>query len=255
MFADERQQLIADLARRDGRVVVTTLAAELDVAPETVRRDLDALATQGLVRRVHGGAVPVDETSGSEAPVAQRALEHAEAKTRIARTALSLLPEGRSSIVLDAGTTTAQLAEVLPARSELLVVTNAVPIAARLGVTHPGEVHLLGGRVRGVTQATVGETGVRQLERLRTDVAFLGSDGITVEHGLSTPDQSEASVKRAMHRSARSVVALVDSSKIGRELLHCFARLDDVDVVVTDTGIDARALAALEQTGVRVMTA
>lgn len=254
MFADERQQLIADLARRDGRVVVTALAAELDVAPETVRRDLDALATQGVVRRVHGGAVPVDETSGREAPVAQRALEHAEAKQRIAVAALDLLPEGRSSIVVDAGTTTAQLAEVLPARSELLVVTNSVPIAARLGTTHAGEVHLLGGRVRGVTQATVGETGVRQLERLRTDVAFLGSDGISLHHGLSTPDQSEASVKRAMRRGARSVIALVDSSKIGRELLHSFARLEDLDVLVTDSDIDARAIAAIEQAGVRVVT-
>lgn len=255
MFADERQQLIADQARRDGRVVVTALAAELDVAPETVRRDLDALATQGLVRRVHGGAVPTDETTGHEAPVAQRALEHAEAKQRIARAALDLLPTGRSSIILDAGTTTAQLAEVLPSRAELLVVTNSVPIAARLGSSHAGEVHLLGGRVRGVTQATVGETAVRQLELLRSDVAFLGSDGVGLQHGLSTPDQSEASVKRAMRRSARSVVALVDASKIGRELLHSFSRLQDVDVLVTDSSIDAGAIAAIEQTGVTVVTA
>lgn len=255
MFADERQQLIADLARRDGRVVVTALAAELDVAPETVRRDLDALASQGLVRRVHGGAVPVDETSGREASVDHRAEVSSEAKARIGQAALALIPQGRTSIVLDAGTTTAQLAAVLPARPDLLVVTNSVPISAQLASDHPGEVHLLGGRVRGVTQATVGETGVRQLQRLRTDVAFLGSDGLTVEHGLSTPDQSEASVKRAMRLAARTVVALVDSSKVGRELLYSFARLSDVDVLVTDRDVDVRTVAALEQTGIEVVIA
>ena len=255
MFADERQQRIADLVRRDGRVVVTTLAASLDVATEAVRRDLETLAGLGVVRRVHGGAVRADDTSGREATVDQRSAENAEAKARIAAAALSLLPGGRASVILDAGTTTAQLADQLPARTELVVVTNSVPIAGALADRHPGEVHLLGGRLRHVTQATVGEAAARHLETLRADAVFLGSDGLTIEHGLSTPDQGEASVKRAMRRSARSVNALVDSSKIGRELLHSFARLEDIDVVVTDDGIDPGMLAAIEQAGVRVVTA
>ena len=194
-------------------------------------------------------------TSAREAPVLVRAQVNAEQKTRIARAALTLLPEGRTSVILDAGTTTAALAELLPAREELTVVTNAVPLAAVLGVRHPGEVHLIGGRVRGVTEATVGETAVQALALMRADLAFLGSDGLSPDHGLSTPDSAEASVKRAMVRAAQQTVALVDSSKAGRQLLHRFAELEDIDVLVTDDGIAPDLVSQIEEIGTRVVRA
>ena len=255
MFADERQERILALAHRQGRVVVADLAAQFRVVTETVRRDLDVLEARGELRRVHGGAVPAAETSAREAPVLVRAQVNAEQKTRIARAALTLLPEGRTSVILDAGTTTAALAELLPAREELTVVTNAVPLAAVLGVRHPGEVHLIGGRVRGVTEATVGETAVQALALMRADLAFLGSDGLSPDHGLSTPDSAEASVKRAMVRAAQQTVALVDSSKAGRQLLHRFAELEDIDVLVTDDGIAPDLVSQIEEIGTRVVRA
>lgn len=255
MFADERQHHILALTRRQGRVIVTDLAAEFGVATETIRRDLDAMEARHEVRRVHGGAVPAGETSAREAPVQVRAQANAVQKQRIAQAALTLLPAGNASILLDAGTTTAALAELLPDRADLVVVTNAVPLASLLAQQHSGEVHLVGGRVRGVTQATVGEAAVLTLDQMRVDVAFLGSDGLSLGHGLSTPDSAEASVKRAMLRAAQQSVALVDSSKTGRELLHRFAALDDIDVLVTDDGIDPEVAAMIEDAGTRVVRA
>lgn len=254
MFADERQERILAIARRQGRVVVADLAAEFGVVTETIRRDLDVLETRHEVRRVHGGAVPAGETSAREVTVEVRTRQNSEQKHRIARAALSLVPTGSASIILDAGSTTGALAQVLPARSDLTVVTNAVPLAVLIGAGR-GEVHMIGGRMRGVTEATVGEVAVNTLAQLRCDVAFLGSDGLTLRHGLSTPDSAEASVKRAMVRASQRAVALVDSSKVGRELLHRFADLEDIDVLVTDDGMDPELIRQIEAAGTTVVTA
>ena len=127
------------------------------------------------------------------------------------------------------------------------MITHAVPIAARLA-GHPNvDLHLLPGRVRRTTQAAVGEDTVAALDRLRTDVAFVGTNGVSAGHGLSTPDHSEAAVKRAMVAGAQRVVVLADSDKLGQEHLVRFAGLDEVDVLVTDDGAataDRRGLSA-----------
>ena len=117
-------------------------------------------------------------------------------------------------------------------------MTNAVPIAARLANAPGITVHMLGGRVRGVTQCAVGESAIRKLADLRVDVAFLGTNGITPAHGFTTPDEDEASVKRAMVRAGQRVVVLADSSKLDRETLVRFAAPEDVDVLITDDGAD-----------------
>jgi DeoR family fructose operon transcriptional repressor len=169
--------------------------------------------------------------------------------------ALDLLPARGGSLLLDGGTTTAALADLLPSDRRLLAVTHCVPLAARLSVTAGVTLHLLGGRVRGVTQCAVGETTVRSLGELRVDVAFLGANGITAAHGFTTPDEAEASVKRAMVRAGQRVVVLADSSKLGREHLVRFADAGDVDVLVTDSDADPAAVAALEALDVEVVVA
>jgi DeoR family fructose operon transcriptional repressor len=130
-----------------------------------------------------------------------------------------------------------------------------VPIAARLSASAGVTLHVLGGRVRGVTQTAVGETTVRALEQLRVDVAFLGANGITARHGFSTPDETEAATKRAMAGAAQRTVVLADSSKLGREHLVRFAAVDDVDVLVTDADADPEAVAALQDAGMEVVVA
>ena len=158
MYAPERQQAIAGLEREQGRVSVVEIAARFEVTTETVRRDLAALERGGLVHRVHGGAVAGGALSMLETEVAERDRAHAEQKDRIAKAALGLLPSAASAVLLDAGTTTMRLAALLPSDRPLTVLTNSVSIAHRLAGQSRLSVHLIGGRVRSLTQACVGQT-------------------------------------------------------------------------------------------------
>lgn len=255
MYAEERQQAIADLVTKRGRLSVNELAESFQVTTETVRRDLSLLERAGLVRRVHGGAIPAAALTVLETAVADRDTSHSEQKDRVAQAALAFLPTDGGSVILDAGTTTARLATLLPHEPAFTVFTNAVPIASRLAGRPNVDLHLLPGRVRRTTQAAVGEDTVAALAHLRTDVVFLGTNGITVRHGLSTPDSSEAAAKRAMAAAARQVVVLADSSKIGHESTVSFADLAQVDVVVTDEGISDEDHKALIDADVQVVVA
>jgi DeoR family fructose operon transcriptional repressor len=206
MYQEERQAVILERARSLGRVDVAELAADFDVTPETVRRDLSALERHGFLRRVHGGAIPV-ERLGFEPELQTRDATMATEKDRIARAALAELP-AEGAILLDAGTTTARLADLLPIDRELTVVTNALPIGMTLSARPNLTVLTVGGRIRGRTQAMVDQWALRVLSETFVDVAFLGTNGVSVQRGLTTPDVAEAATKRAMMRAARRVVVL-----------------------------------------------
>ena len=255
MYPEERQQAIAATVMAQGRASVTDLAHAYDVTTETVRRDLAVLDRSGILRRVHGGAVPVRALHLVEPSVDEREATRAGHKHAIALAAAEFIPQSGATVLFDAGTTTARVAALLPADRELLVVTNSVPIAARLSVLSSVSLQLLGGRVRGLTQAAVGEQTVRTLESLRVDIAFIGTNGISVRHGLSTPDPGEAAVKRAMVACANFVVVVADSSKIGREEFVSFAPIERVDVLVTDSEITAADRTTLSEHGVDVVVA
>ncbi|GAB3465809.1 DeoR/GlpR family DNA-binding transcription regulator [Streptomonospora sediminis] len=233
MYAEERQRSILERARRDGKVDVARLASEFDVTYETVRRDLTALERHGVLRRVHGGAIPV-ERLGFEPTLAQRDSVMTPEKERIAKAALDEVPvEG--AVLLDAGTTTGRLAEQLP--SDLTVVTNSVSIGLTLTPRANINLMLLGGRLRPRTQATVESWALQALEETFVDVAFMACNGVSAEHGLTTPDTAEAQVKRAMIRSARRVVLLADHTKVGNDHFARFSTLDQVACIITDSGL------------------
>lgn len=255
MYAEERQQAMAQLVSERGRLSVAVLASTYDVTTETVRRDLSALERMGLVRRVHGGAIPANSLAVIESALTERDHANVQQKDAIAAAALELLPPSGGTVILDAGSTTARLVAHLPRDHRLTVFTHAVPLAARLVSCPQVELNLLPGRVRPTTQAAVGADTVAALDDLSVDVTVLGSNGLTVKHGLSTPDRDEAATKRAMVRAARLVVALVDASKLGVESAVRFASLDDLDVVVTDSSVDPAVCREIEATGVRVVVA
>jgi DeoR family fructose operon transcriptional repressor len=254
MYAEERQTHIVEEARAKGRVDVATLAETFNVTQETVRRDLTSLVRHGVLRRVHGGAIPV-ERLGFEPGLADRDAAMNDEKERIAEAALAELPEGEGVILLDAGTTTARLAEILPASATLTVVTNALPIAMTLASRPNLTVMSVGGRVRGRTGAMVDAWAVRTLEEMVVDVAFMGANGISAERGLTTPDTAEAAAKRAMIRAARRVVVLADHTKAGADHFARFGDLADVDVLITDSGLHPDDASALEAAGPRVVLA
>jgi DeoR family fructose operon transcriptional repressor len=234
---------------------VTELAKTYDVTTETVRRDLAVLDKAGVLRRVHGGAVPMRALHLVEPGVGERETTRAEHKDAIAAAAADFFPLGGATVLMDAGTTTARIAAQLPTDRDLVVVTNSVPIAARLAVMPLVSLQLLGGRVRGLTQAAVGEQTLRVLDTLRVDIAFIGTNAISVGHGLSTPDSDEAAVKRAMVAAANFVVVAADSSKVGREDFVSFASISSVDTLITDSEISTTDVHKLTEAGVEVVVA
>lgn len=265
MYAMERQQLIERILLDEGRVGVVDLARRFSVTTETVRRDLGVLEETGALVRVHGGAVAKDADSMNEPTLLERTQRHGPAKQAIAARALHALGESfHGSVFIDAGTTTAAVAEQLAARLTLApetsrerveVVTHSLTIAPALAATEGVSLTVIGGRIRGVTAAAVGADAVAAIGRLRPDIAFVGANGISADFGLSTPDPDEASIKAAIVGAARKVVVVADASKNDRELLVTFAGLDDIDVLVTDAEPAPALAAALADAGVEVWVA
>ncbi|MEV5848835.1 DeoR/GlpR family DNA-binding transcription regulator [Streptomyces sp. NPDC051985] len=253
MYAPERQQEILRLARDGGRVDVVSLAEEFQVTQETIRRDLKALDRAGLVRRVHGGAIPAGRLD-FEPDLAERESTSADEKDRIAKAAVPELPT-EGTLILDAGSTVARLAAAIPLDAELTVVTHSLPIAARLA-DHPGiQLHLVGGRVRHRTRAAVDAWALRAYSEIRADVLFVAANGFSAEQGLTTPDLAEAAVKRAAVAAARRVVLLADSAKHGQEHFARFGDMGDVDLLITDSGLSPEDAAAIERGGTEVVRA
>ena len=161
----------------------------------------------------------------------------------------------QGAIILDAGSTTARLAAILPTDRELTVVVNSPTLATTLSVRSNLNVLLLGGRVRARTMATVDDWALRPLADIYVDVAFLGTNGCSVERGLTTPDPAEAAVKRAMIGAARRSIVLADHTKVGNDYLARFGRLADIDLLITDAGLNEDLVAEVETAGPRVVRA
>ncbi|WP_405592082.1 DeoR/GlpR family DNA-binding transcription regulator [Streptomyces sp. NBC_01190] len=244
LLAEQRRALILDEVRRRGGVRVNELTRRLNVSDMTVRRDLDALARQGVVEKVHGGAVPVVEASSHEPGFEAKSGLELGAKEAIARAAALLVPPG-SAIALAGGTTAFALAHHLLEVPDLTVVTNSVRVADvfQSGQRRPagqGDASatvVITGGVRTPSETLVGPVADRAIRSLHFDLLFLGVHGISVEAGLSTPNLAEAETNRQFVRSARRVVVIADHTKWGTVGLSSFAALEDVDTLVTDAGI------------------
>jgi len=253
MFAPERHQAILDLARTRGRVDVRDLAEQLDVTPETIRRDLTSLERRGLVRRAHGGAVPIERASLSRGTGERETIQAAE-KNAIAAAALAELAEG-TSVFIDAGTTTLRLAELIPDDLALTVVTHSLPVAMALAAKPATAVHLLGGQFNHETLSSVGTWTHQMIGMVSVDIAFVSVNGITPERGLTTGDLAEAAVKSAMIRASRRTVVLADHSKFGREEFGRIAPLAAVETIITDSGVNPELASEAEAAGPIVVRA
>ena len=251
MYAEERQRVILAQARSHGRVDVAALSVDLAVTTETIRRDLTILERHGLLRRVHGGAIPV-ERLGFEPALATKNVTMTAEKDRIAKAALAEIP-AEGAILLDAGSTTGRLADALPVDRELTVVTHSLAIAMALSARPNLTLMLPGGRLRGRTLATVDAWALRALRDTYVEVAFIATNGISLERGLTTPDTAEAAVKRAAVASAQRTVLLADHTKVGNDCFARFADVADIDTFITDTGINERVAADFAAAGPRVV--
>jgi DeoR/GlpR family transcriptional regulator of sugar metabolism len=251
MLTDERRAIILDRLHTQGRVLAADLSAEFDVSSDTIRRDLRELDGLGLLRRVHGGALP---RHGDASPFAARARRAPEAKASIARRAAACVSDGQV-IVLDGGTTTLELARALREDLRASVITTSPPIALALA-EHPGlEVTVIGGTLRRNALVTVGAAAVEALRVIRADVVFLGVCGLHPEIGVTTEDLEERHVKAAMIDGAAEVVALADHDKLGTAMPVVVAPMRAVTHLVTDADVDERALAPYRSLGIEVIRA
>jgi DeoR family transcriptional regulator, fructose operon transcriptional repressor len=252
MLAEERRMQLIEWSKLDGRIDALAAAGKLNVAVETVRRDLDVLQRRGLLRRVHGGAIAASRYS-HEFTFPERKGRNPNQKLRIAQIAAQYLPE-EGCIFVDGGTTTEFLAESLINKPQLMVVTNSLSLASRIGESST-PVFLLSGRVRATTLSSVGARTVEDLASYNAQIAFLGANGIDLESGFTTVDPDEAAVKKVMIQNATETIVLADNSKFGASYSALFAGFENIDRLVTDVDADPGHVEALTEKGIEVVLA
>lgn len=252
MYPAERQSSILSLAHaHDGYVSVASLSAELEVTPETIRRDLAVLERQGLIRRRHGGA-QLTRGTPFEISLAKRQRDEAAEKRRIAQRAIAELPDD-GVVILDSGSLALVIASLFPDR-RLSVVTNNLPAISVLRARTALDVYALPGRVRAISQASVDEWTRHRLSTLNADLVLLGANGLAADAGVTTTVPEEAEVKRAMLLAARRRVLTVTASKIGIASFCRVSAVSELDMIITDARVDADVADALHAAGPDVIT-
>lgn len=245
----ERLSEILERLSSGGTLAVSELCRDLGVSAATIRRDLETLEEQRLLVRTHGGAVAQGVTY--ELPLRYKTARHQEEKRRIARAAAERVADGMA-VGLTGGTTTTEVARAITDRQGLTVVTNALNIASELAIRPNLKLVITGGVARSESYELVGPLAEASLAELNLDVVFLGVDGISPEAGLTTHHDIEAHTNLALIDRARLVVAVADSSKIGKVAFARICPVDRVHELITDVDADLSVLAALREAGVRI---
>jgi len=255
MLARQRQALILDRVRAVGAVRVADLVREFAVSDMTVRRDLEALADQGLLEKVHGGATtPSRFASYEPAFVTKAALQQAE-KAAIAAEAARFVQPGMA-LAMSAGTTTYALAALVADIAGVTVVTNSLQVADVLNRSgRRDQTVILTGGVRTPSEALVGPFATAQLRSVHLDLVFMGVHGMDAKAGYTCPNLMEADTNRALIEAGRRLVVMADHSKWGLVGIASVARLDQADILITDSGIDADALATVQEAVPEVIVA
>lgn len=245
-----RHEMILERLSSDRKIAVATMASDLDVSMETIRRDLKLLEDRGLLRRIHGGAIPV--LPQSDRPFQKRSRIAFQEKTAIAALVTPMLKEGMS-IFLDTGTTTLAVARELAVVPALTIFTNSIDIGLVVSRQKRHEVRLTGGTVRPDDNALIGYDAIESLRKYHFDLALMGIVGVHLEGGFMDFGDDEAELRRAAARQAGRSIILADHNKFGRlGRLRTFD-LGGVDFLVTDKAPPAAYQAALERTSVSVL--
>lgn len=251
MGLEQRRRAIRGLLQEEPHVKVAELARRFGVSSVTVRSDLTALDDIGALVRVHGGALPRSESE--ELPIDIKQNFHRTEKARIAAAALEHIQDGQT-IILDSGTTTAELARLIRGLKfeSLNVITNALNIAVLLASASFINLIIPGGMLRRRSWSLAGPPAENAIKDLQADLLFLGVDSLDPDVGLMTPHVLEAQLNAQMIRIAQRVIAVTDSSKLLRRNLSVISHVDQVDLLITDSGADARVIKSIRARGVEV---
>jgi DeoR/GlpR family transcriptional regulator of sugar metabolism len=247
MLARQRQALILDRVRQVGAVRVADLVRELEVSDMTVRRDLEVLHEQGLLEKVHGGATAPSRFASYEPAFASKAALQQGEKLAIANEAARMVEPGMA-LAISAGTTTYVLAGMISDVPGITVVTNSLQVSEVLNRSKRNDqTVILTGGVRTPSEALVGPFAVAQLRSVHLDIVFMGVHGMDGKAGYTCPNLMEADTDRALIEAGRRLVVVADHSKWGIIGIASIARLDQADVLITDAGLDADALATVRE--------
>ncbi|MBZ4665915.1 DeoR/GlpR family DNA-binding transcription regulator [Mahella sp.] len=255
MLVDERRKKIKEILLRDKSVKVSELIRYFNVSEETIRRDLNELEKEGLIKKNYGGAVLVEELQNAIMaipPVQQRKFEFSNEKDAIGRDAAGLIAD-KNTVILDAGSTTWSVSRYIKDRQGITVVTNSVDIAQEFGKDDGTEVIVIGGKLIKKSMSLVGPKAEAELHNYNADIVFVGVSGISLSKGFTSSDIYEAEVKRAMISAGRKRVVVADHSKFDRQGLIAFADFNDIDVLVTSDLTDRDVLRAIRERGVEVI--
>ncbi|HBI70770.1 MAG TPA: DeoR family transcriptional regulator [Massilia sp.] len=248
MLTSQRKLLLLDLLRQEGKIVAKTVAAQLDISEDTIRRDLRELAAEGLLQRVHGGALPASPAMGDFAARQRIAVDD---KSAVGRAAALMIQPGQV-VFLDGGTTSAQLVRHLPADLRATVITHSPSVAVDL-VTHPSvEVIMLGGRLFKHSVVGVGSATVEAIRQVRADVYFMGVCSVHPEAGLTTGDFEEAGVKRALSAAAAETIVLASPEKLATASPYQVIPLEELSGLVTMKSVAEEVLAPYRARGISI---
>jgi DeoR family fructose operon transcriptional repressor len=253
VFAEERKQTILQLIEKNEKVTVPELSKVLNVSGATVRTYLRELEKASFLRRTHGGAMANSKASFEVNPK-DKEIKNIEEKKSIAKEALNLIDDG-DTIILDTGTTTLYLADILDSKKNLTVVTNDIIIAKRLENNDNINVILIGGLMKKNFHCTVGTLGLSMISNMAIDKVFMATNGISPLKGASTPEINQAEIKKSMISVSDKVIFLCDSSKIGTNYFLNFAKIQQIDTIITDRKLNDKMKNQFESQGIEIILA
>ncbi len=249
----ERQQQILRFLSRQKRISVTEICEQFSISEATARRDLESLAEQGKLQRVHGGAIPVEQAP-PELPILERENEQPDEKIRIGRAAADLISDNET-VFLGSGTTILEVARNLRNRRNLTVITNSLPVLNTLAGLEGVTVVSLGGMLRDSELSFIGHITEQALTEVRADKVFMGTRGVSLEQGLTNDYLQETMTDRAILNIGREVVIVADHTKVNRVSTAFLASLDNVHTLVTNNKADKEFIKAIKKQGINVILA
>ncbi len=252
MTTYQRRQSLLDVLRKQPGLRVPEIARILGISEGTVRNDFNALEHEGRLKRVYGGAILTDQSQFENNSFIRRYQQNAAAKLAIARMAATLVKDG-DSILLDASSTSYYLARALSERERLRVMTNGFEVARELAQNPSNAVILIGGVVNNDSSSVTGLLSEQIMTQMHIEKAFFSCSGFSLERGLTEVHFEEAQLKRKAIESSRQVIALVDSSKMGKEDLTPFARPNQIATLITDSGVSPDWAQRIKRAGIDLM--
>lgn len=238
MFTEERRQKIFELIKENKRISIPELIDKFNVSGTTIRIDLTYLEKIGKISRTHGGAMLKEDLLTKEVPITSRKDTYTLQKQQIAKFARTLINDG-DTILLDSGTTSLELARLLNDTKDVTVITNDLQIGLELQRMQNIYLIIIGGRVRNCFECTIGNIAFKFLENLSVNKAFITANALSLSKGLTTPSLENAEIKAAMMNIAEKKYLICDSSKFGQKTVCTFAKIEDIDLIITDNQLSS----------------